>query len=101
MFSFSESMADFSHGGKEKLIHGYPSWTFFPDSETVWGMTNLLDENDQLRVLTLMNDTLIRLKDINLSTDEKRTRAGETIKLAINELEPVVKEMYARKMPIA
>lgn len=64
-------------------------------------MTNLLDKDDQLRVLTLMNDTLIRLKDIDLSSGEKRKRAGETVKLAISELEPVVKEMYARKMPIS
>lgn len=64
-------------------------------------MTNLLDRDDQLRVLTLMNDTLIRLQSFKLMTGENQKQADGIIELAISELEPVVKEMYARKMPIA
>jgi hypothetical protein len=64
-------------------------------------MANLLDEEDQNRVLTLLNDTKYELEDLSRLIPPSNREARKVVERALSNVTSMVKEMYQREMPIS
>ena len=64
-------------------------------------MANLLDEKDQNRVLTLLNDTKFELEELSRLISPSNRAAHKVLDRALGNITATVKEMYQRQMPIA
>jgi hypothetical protein len=69
--------------------NGVPLWS---------AMANLLDEADQKRVLTLLNDTKFELEDLSRLIPQSNHPAHKVLDRALANVSAVVKEMYQREM---
>lgn len=68
----------------------------------VWlAMANLLDEEDQNRVLTLLNNTKFELEELSRLVPSSNRPAHKVLDRALGNVTAVVKEMYQRDMPIS
>jgi hypothetical protein len=70
---------------------GVPLWS---------AMANLLDEEDQKRVLTLLNDTKFELEDLSRLIPQSNHPAHKVLDLALANVSAMVKEMYQGEMSI-
>ncbi len=62
------------------------------------GMANLLDEADQKRVLTLLNDTKFELEELSRLIPQSNHPAHKVLDRALANVSAMVKEMYQREM---
>jgi hypothetical protein len=68
----------------------------------VWlAMANLLDTEDQNRVLTLLNDTKFELEELSRLVPSSNRPAHKVLDRALVNVTAMVKEMYQRDMPIS
>ena len=63
-------------------------------------MANLLDEGDQNRVLTLLNDTKFELEELSRLVPSSNRPAHKVLDRALGNVTAMVKEMYQREVPI-
>ncbi len=66
-----------------------------------WAMANLLDQEDQNRVLTLLNDTKLELEELSRLVPSSNRPAHKVLDRALDNVSALVKEMYQREMPIS
>ncbi len=64
-------------------------------------MANLLDEGDQNRVLTLLNDTKFELEELSRLVPSSNRPAHKVLDRVLGNVTAMVKEMYQREMPIS
>ena len=64
-------------------------------------MANLLDEEDQNRVLTLLNNTKFELEELSRLVPSSNRPAHKVLDRALDNVTAMVKEMYQREMPIS
>ncbi|MES2919988.1 MAG: hypothetical protein V4819_00470 [Verrucomicrobiota bacterium] len=64
-------------------------------------MENLMDLDEQNRVLTLLNDTRFELQDLSRLIPKSNREAHKVVERALKNVTVKVDEMFARKMPIS
>ena len=64
-------------------------------------MANLLDEENQNRVLTVLNDTKFELEELSRLVPSYNRSAHKVLDRALGNVSALVKEMYQREMPIS
>jgi hypothetical protein len=61
-------------------------------------MANMLDEADQKRVLTLLNDTKFELEELSRLIPQSNRPAQKVLDRVLANVSAMVKEMYQREM---
>jgi hypothetical protein len=69
--------------------------------QVTWAMANLLDADDQNRVLTLLNDTKFELEELSRLVPSSNRPAHKVLDRALGNVTAMVKEMYQREMPVS
>lgn len=64
-------------------------------------MANLLEQEDQNRVLTLLNDTKFELEELSRLVPPSNRPAHKVLDRALGNVTAMVKEMYQREMLIS
>ena len=66
-----------------------------------WAMANLLDADDQNRVLTLLSDTKFELEELSRLVPSSNRPAHKVLDRALGNVTAMVKEMYQGQMPVS
>jgi hypothetical protein len=64
-------------------------------------MSDLLDEKDLKRVLTLLNDTKFELEELSRLVPQSNRPAHKVLDRTLGNVTAMVKEIYQREMPIS
>ena len=64
-------------------------------------MAELLDRDDQNRVLALLNDTKFELEELSRLIPPSNRPAQKVLERALGNVTAMVKEMYQRELPIS